>query len=131
MDQVLNTLFVYGTLKHDFHNHHILSDHKSVCLGNYILRNFMMVHQGVPAVIPDPGSTVKGELYTISVDTLKRTDYLESEGEYYLRKELEVFLDVDYGVRGRKAWVYIGAPKYWSKNNPLCKVNENGFYYWS
>ena len=97
-----------------------------------LIPNFMMVHQGVPAVIPDPsGGKVKGELYSISVDTLKKTDWLESEGEYYLRKELEVFLAVDYGVRGRKAWVYIGAPKYWSKKNSLCKVNENGFYYWS
>jgi len=129
MDQVLNKLFVYGTLKQGFHNNHLLE--KDVYLGDYILKDFTMVDQGVPAVIPDPGSTVKGELYTISVDTLKRTDYLESEGEYYLRKELEVFLDVDYGVQGRKAWVYIGAPKYWSNNTPRCKVNENGFYYWS
>ncbi|KAL2892063.1 hypothetical protein RDABS01_007972 [Bienertia sinuspersici] len=93
-------IFVYGTLKQGFPNHHLLKDlmssNDAVFLGSHkTLNSYPLVcgPLGIPFLINIPGSghQVKGELYSVSGRALARLDELEgiSRG-HYERLPLEV-----------------------------------------
>jgi gamma-glutamylcyclotransferase (GGCT)/AIG2-like uncharacterized protein YtfP len=106
-------VFVYGTLKHDHHNNHYLN--KAVYIGQYILQDFKLVTgYGLPAVLPSKGDFVRGEVYKIDNEILKKLDFLESNGTYYVRMNAFARLDVDNdSLQDRAVIVYSGVPKYW------------------
>lgn len=86
-------IFVYGTLKKGFPNHHLIEEfspsNDAVFMGKYqTVKPFPLVcgPLGIPFLINRPGSgqRVKGELYSVSGRALARLDELEgiSIGNY-------------------------------------------------
>jgi len=99
-------LFVYGTLKRGFCNHHYLRDARflgeATTLTPYPL---VAPKKWYPYLIdaPGEGKRVRGELYEVDAATLKRIDRLEEYPRYYTRKKIEV---EDAQGRRHKAWAY-------------------------
>ena len=80
-----SVVFVYGTLLRGERNHDYYL-HDKTCLGKAQITGFDMYDTGsYPAIIPGKG-TVNGELYEITQEDLKRLDYLEGEGDLYIRQ---------------------------------------------
>ena len=114
-----NTLiFVYGTLKHNFSNHHLLND--SEYLGDgHTKEKYAMYTNGIPFVIKSEAiSTITGELYRVDDNTLSRLDRLEGHPNWYCREQVEIALDSGNTVT---AWIYFNP----EKNGTL---NKTGVY---
>lgn len=99
-------VFVYGTLKKGYANHHYLADQQFI--GPAALPNHLLyaVSKGFPGVCPAPGRNhqVNGELYQVTAECLKHMDRLESNGRMYQRQLLDVTLSNSDTL---PAWVYI------------------------
>lgn len=86
---MMHNLFVYGTLKLGYSNHHILKD--STFIKDHVLTSscFMVDLGPYPAAIYDPRKDakykIKGELYYVNNKTLESTDWLEGYPDYYTR----------------------------------------------
>ncbi len=94
-------VFVYGTLKRGFGNHHWLAG--APFLGEAELHDVVLHDLGpFPMAVPGEG-TVRGELYAVDADGLARLDRLEGYPRLYDRRPLPL-------VDGRCAWVYLGRP---------------------
>lgn len=119
-------VFVYGTLLKDFGNNYLLATSK--CLGTYRTKKkykmldlgaFPMVFKGqkieklefLPPSARVAGFSlfrpVKGEVYEINEETLKRLDQLESNGRLYNRELIEIE-DFDDG----KCYMYLGVREF-------------------
>ena len=106
-------LFVYGTLKQGFHNHHCLGDNARF-LGIGVLPGFQMYHLGgFPAIAPwEPSATqefqtaehwkIHGELYEVDDKGFKSCDRLEGYPDFYNRTQVKVI--TEHGTI--TAWVY-------------------------
>ena len=96
-------VFVYGTLMKGHGNHgYYLS--QSEFLGKGEVTGYALYAvSSFPGIVPEGGEKVKGEVYIVDRDTLKRLDSLESEGSLYLRKQVEVLIDGQIV----QAWTYI------------------------
>jgi len=84
-------LFVYGTLKKNFWNNHLLQ--KSVFVGEFLTQDkfCLVVSNGLPFVLTNPKlSKIKGEVYYIDSLTLKSIDNLERNGKWYTRRPVKV-----------------------------------------
>lgn len=80
-EQNLHYLFVYGTLKQGFNNHHILADSELIAL-HATLFDHSMIHLGnYPGIFKTwAQSNVRGEIYRINSITLEKCDQLEGVG---------------------------------------------------
>lgn len=77
-------LFVYGTLKEGYHNHHFLGDSKKIA--NYQLEGFRLIDlEAFPGMVPGKGY-VMGELYEVNEDLLPELDRLEGVPYLYTRE---------------------------------------------
>lgn len=96
-------VFVYGTLMKGHGNHgYYLS--QSEFLGKGEVTGYALYAvSSFPGIVPEGGEKVKGEVYIVDRDTLKRLDSLEGEGSLYLRKQVEVLIDGQIV----QAWTYI------------------------
>lgn len=96
-------VFVYGSLMRGLHNHHCLTGARFLDTAETLDR-FVMYNLGYyPGVMPTgrkDAATVKGELYTVSQDTLDRLDSLEDHPDHYIRTSTKL-------ASGRTAWMYI------------------------
>lgn len=94
-------LFVYGTLKYGYCNHHWLGDAARLGEGTVF---GLRLHKGpgfpYAYKVNDYTQHTHGELYEI--DTLDNTDRLEGYPNHYTRSEVEV----DSVIGKVKAWVY-------------------------
>ncbi|XP_021765468.1 putative gamma-glutamylcyclotransferase At3g02910 [Chenopodium quinoa] len=126
-------IFVYGTLKRGFPNHHLLeeltSSNDAVFLGCYKTLNLYPLvcgPLGIPFLINIPGSghRVIGELYSVSGPGLARLDELEgiSRG-HYERLPMEVVTDEEGDPRVTGAEGYFGHRSFgeelWNKNGKV------------
>lgn len=96
-------VFVYGTLMNGHGNHrYYLSESEFLGKGE-ITGYALYAVSSFPGIVPEVGEKVKGEVYKVDRDTLKRLDSLEGEGSLYLRKQVDVL------VEGQivQAWTYI------------------------
>ncbi len=100
-------LFIYGSLKKGFDNHHLLSKHtkrlgKAITVGKFGM--FEDSFGNYPYLIPVPKMRVHGELYLIErKELLEKLDLFEGAPEYYERKKILV-----KSHRGtQRAFVYI------------------------
>lgn len=100
-------LFIYGSLKKGFDNHHLLSKHtkrlgKAITVGKFGM--FQDSFGNYPYLVPVPKMRVHGELYLIErKELLERLDLFEGAPEYYERKKILV-----KSHRGtQRAFVYI------------------------
>ena len=99
----MDMVFVYGTLMKGHGNHRSYLS-KSDCLGKGEITGYALYAvSSFPGIVPENGEKVKGEVYQVDRDTLKRLDCLEGEGSLYLRKKVKVRVD-DQIVQ---AWTYI------------------------
>lgn len=124
-------VFVYGTLKRDLNNHHLLRDAKFIG-GAYTVDTFRMFTVGFPIIRPsDDGASVYGEVYEVDDKTLRRLDALEAEGHMYDRKQVNVVYDKSAGrdidVIEYNVYVYVGTPKYWDVHSPAPYTHTNGY----
>jgi len=102
-------VFVYGTLKSGFANHHLLEGCE--CFGAAAtVPTYKMIEVGFPVIMPDPeGKPLAGEIYTVNDETLARLDQLEREGSSYDRKLIDITLRLAGGERRPiKAFIYVG-----------------------
>lgn len=89
----MKTIFVYGTLKQGHGNHHVISQFKESELleERATLRNYSMASLGAfPAIFPDKGGRVLGEVYSVPDEALRPLDRLEGYPDFYDREEVEV-----------------------------------------
>jgi len=100
-------LFIYGSLKKGFDNHHLLSKHskrlgKAITVGKFGM--FEDSFGNYPYLVPVPKMRIHGELYLIERrELLERLDLFEGAPEYYERKKILV-----KSHRGtQRAFVYI------------------------
>jgi len=110
-------VMVYGSLKKNFHNHHLL--HTSELLGEQkTAEEYTMYGLGGFPAIKEGGSTsICGEVYKVDDPTFKRLDRLEGYPHFYNRKEIET----SYGT----AWIYYIKDADSLKSN---KVIESGIW---
>ena len=103
----INRVFFYGTLKrgHYFHDEYLGGD-KSEFVGPALTtKDYSLYIDGMPHMIEESSETgVKGELYNVDSDVLKRLDDLEGHPVVYFRKIIEVIDE-----KGEKvlAWAYL------------------------
>jgi gamma-glutamylcyclotransferase (GGCT)/AIG2-like uncharacterized protein YtfP len=95
-------VFVYGSLKQGFANHHVLGTAEFVGRGR-TLPEFDLIDCGPFPAIISGGRSVTGELYKVDAATMKDLDVLEGNGILYQRKKRPVI------VNGQQisAWIYI------------------------
>lgn len=94
--------FVYGTLMKNRRNHGYLKD--STYIGDGAIDGYEMYDLGTyPGIVAGNG-TVLGEVYQITEETEKRLDYLEEEGDLYIKKPEVVRLNNTQTV---SAMVYV------------------------
>ncbi|XP_020894240.1 putative gamma-glutamylcyclotransferase CG2811 [Exaiptasia diaphana] len=102
MSQSLVRIFVYGTLKRGFPNHHLIEtppSGKVTYIGcGQTLESYPMVtgtDADIPFLLPFPGkgSKIKGEVYEVDQDALIHLDDLEEHPTWYKRMACAVMLD--------------------------------------
>jgi len=100
-------LFIYGSLKKGFDNHHLLSKYskrlgKAITVGKFGM--FEDSFGNYPYLVPVPKMRIHGELYFIERrELLEKLDLFEGAPEYYERKKILV-----KSHRGtQRAFVYI------------------------
>ena len=98
-----HTIFVYGTLLQDQPNHNYYLCNNP-CQAKATLSGYTMYNIGsYPGIVPGQ-DTIPGELYTVDDETLQRLDYLEGEGDLYIRKTAQVTKADGETV---SAWIYV------------------------
>ena len=100
-------MFVYGSLKKGFDNHHLLSKYtkrlgKAITIGKFGM--FEDSFGNYPYLVPIPKMRIHGELYVIErKELLERLDQFEGSPEYYERKK--ILVKSHHGTQ--RAYVYI------------------------
>mmetsp|Transcript_43205 Transcript_43205/g.50051 ORF Transcript_43205/g.50051 Transcript_43205/m.50051 type:complete len:159 (+) Transcript_43205:46-522(+) len=115
----VNKIFVYGTLRKGFYNHHFLEEDtefigKAKSVNEYKMTAREYIIRGgrkraVPFVSKTPECSITGEIYEVSNNTLKLLDRLENHPFWYVREEVEFVLtedNTDGEPKVVKAWIY-------------------------
>ncbi len=98
-------IFVYGTLKKGFSNHHYLSDSKFLGDAETVEKYVMYIKDNIPFVSErEKVSRIQGEIYSVTKNTLKRIDLLEENTLWYNRKEVKVKFKKSCKIV--EAWLY-------------------------
>lgn len=103
----MERVFVYGTLKRGFWNHHFLET--SAFLGNAVtLERFALYVETIPFVVKGQSvSRISGEVYKVEEKQLALLDKLEGHPHWYRREQTPVLLDTQSGTERKiEAWVY-------------------------
>ena len=117
-------VFVYGTLKREYRNHHLLKDAKFIGVGTTYKR-FRLFDVGFPLAIPsEDGYRVKGEVYKVKdAQMMSSLDKLEGYPYFYKRQVIKVEVD---GVGDIEAWIYYVT----SPQGKEIKPNKDGIVEW-
>lgn len=117
----MELVFVYGTLKKGYGNHGFLENSKF--LGEFVtkLPSYELISlkgANFPALVevPSNGFYISGEVYEVDYYTLAELDRLESNGQLYERKEIELL-----GFETQTPWAYFIMPHY----IPFIKTNTD------
>ena len=116
------TVFVYGTLKRGFGNHHLLS--RANYLGKAVTKEFYALYvSNIPFVIrTEQVSHIHGEVYLVGQAMLEDLDSLEGHPGWYKRAQVSVCLqDVQCKKKYIHAWIYF-YPK------PTGQLQADGIY---
>ena len=96
-------VFVYGTLMKNYRNHAYLKD--ATYIGAGVIEGYDMYDLGrYPGIIAGKGK-VFGEVYQVTDEIEKQLDYLEEEGDLYIKKPETIRLENGQTVEG-KVYVY-------------------------
>jgi gamma-glutamylaminecyclotransferase len=97
-------IFVYGSLKRGFRNHHLLETSRFIGPGT-TRRDFDLLDLGYfPAAIRPGEFAIRGELFAVGRRTLSILDLLESNGTFYQREQHAVMVE---GGGMISAWIYL------------------------
>jgi gamma-glutamylaminecyclotransferase len=97
-------VFVYGSLKRGFRNHHFLATSRFIDTAT-TRRDFDLLDLGYfPAAIRPGTFAIQGELFSVDRHTLKNLDRLEGNGVFYRREQHSVIVPEDGLV---SAWIYL------------------------
>lgn len=123
------TLFIYGTLKKGFENHHFLNNAKFI--GNAITKDrYPMVNvvKAYPYLIDKKGigEFVKGEAYNINNKILSKLDLLEGYPDHYDRKDVEIVIN---GKIIKAITYFVNQEIDLSKYELLEEFEKDEFYY--
>jgi gamma-glutamylcyclotransferase (GGCT)/AIG2-like uncharacterized protein YtfP len=111
-------LFVYGTLKRNFGNHHYLRNGEYLGKGR-TQSKYAMYISGIPYVVKEqPVSFIHGELYQVNSIQLERIDRLEGHPEWYCREQVQI---IDEQKQLVTAWMYLFPDR-------IGKLNATGRY---
>ncbi len=84
-----NFVFVYGTLKQVFHNHHYLQQSTFIRSGKTTEKYALYINGGLPFVVKDqPVSFIHGEIYSVDDEVLVVLDRLEQHPEWYTKEQV-------------------------------------------
>lgn len=98
------TLFVYGTLKKGFANHHLLREADYLGKGR-TKRKYALYVDSIPYVVKEPATSfIYGELYQVNASQLERIDWLEGHPNWYCREQIQI---VDQHNKTVAAWAYL------------------------
>lgn len=129
--------FVYGTLKRGYGNNRLLQ-RESVKFIEEVVTNdlFYMNNVGYPYLFPKNifnfdfklhFARAKGELYhTDDTYVINDLDRLEGNGHHYHRNTISI-----KGHEDKIVEAYFQLNKKSITYGPPCRLDENGFYYWS
>ena len=137
-----HTVFVYGTLKTDHWNNHVLHHGKATLAGvGQTVPKYLLFDGGFPKMSHLPSHApadvlakltpllghVRGEVWRIDDESLMNCDRLEGHPKFYCREKIGVRLDGS--AKPLTAWAYIivGFPRY--ERNALI-VPKNGVLEW-
>ena len=103
----MTKIFVYGTLKKDYHNHYIIENETYIGKGTLKKENrFKMVSMGAfPAIVPatvGEAKDIEGEIWDICENGFKKVDLLEGFPVFYWRDQF----NIDAEDRRHLCWVY-------------------------
>lgn len=102
-------VFVYGSLKSGYFNHHLLSNAEFIS-PHITEAEFTLIDLGrYPAVLCNGTTSIQGEIYSINKTIFLALDKLEGYPEYYDR----ILINTQFG----KAWMYTLAKE--DKNYPV------------
>lgn len=97
-------VFVYGTLMKGNSNYESFLG-EAEFIGEFVAEGFALYDLGsYPGIIHSKSDKIKGELYRINNETLKKLDRLEGEGSLYIRKSISV---VNNSNEVQEAYTYI------------------------
>jgi len=110
-------VFVYGTLKKGFCNHHVLGKNsKFVSTDTVPGALYFIGHRHYPYALPtlgwatpkpyDSGERIHGEIYSVDTETVRELDYLEGHPHHYTRMEI-------YTDQGRHVHLYRASDDAW------------------
>ena len=95
-------VFVYGSLRKGFGNHRLLENSKFLGYGK-TKEKYSLYADGIPYVVKEPLTQIKGEIYQVDDETLHRLDQLEGHPEFYKRELIDVITEDGKTI---KAWIY-------------------------
>ncbi|MBV5329983.1 MAG: gamma-glutamylcyclotransferase [Chlorobium sp.] len=99
-------IFVYGTLKRGFSNHHFLMGSRFIGTGRTVEKYAMHTEGGIPFVVEnEPVSYIYGELFSVDGAVLQSLDRLERHPTWYRRREIDICLDGGTNPP-MKVWMY-------------------------
>lgn len=122
-------VFVYGTLKKDEGANYKLD--KETFFGEFVSESlFRVFGEGFPmAVLSTDGHPLRGEVYSVTQETLRNLDAYEGYPSFYTRSKL-IFRNAEDDSR-LAAWVYhINDPSNYVFKHPL-KPREDSTLVWS
>ena len=97
-------VFVYGSLKRGFRNHHLLETSRFIGPGT-TRRDFDLLDLGYfPAAIRPGAFAIRGELFSVDRHTLRNLDWLEGNGTLYRREQHPITVQETGLV---SAWIYL------------------------
>jgi gamma-glutamylaminecyclotransferase len=105
--RAVDAVFVYGTLKKGFSNHHLLSCAKFI--GTAVTeKHYALYEAGLPYVISgEQVSTIHGEVYLVDQVTLAILDNLEGHPNFYKREQVHVCLQTNKSYSEKIiVWIY-------------------------
>lgn len=106
-------LFVYGTLKKGFLNHHLIEE-ASFVGENKTTKNYCMIDLGhFPAILEkEEFGPISGETYLADEKILRAVD--EFEGKWFYRKKIQL-------ESGKEAYAYFLSPEAIKNKYPVIK----------
>lgn len=127
MSKKTQVVFVYGSLKRGFHNHHLLET--SELLGEATsCDRFVMWGAGFPFLASKSrGHRVAGELYLVDLETLQCLDHLEGHPRFY-RRQSRLFRT---GRTRRRAWIYLVPQDRYQSSDVLVRPDRDSILRWS
>jgi gamma-glutamylcyclotransferase (GGCT)/AIG2-like uncharacterized protein YtfP len=99
-------VFVYGTLKREHGNHHVMERGKAEYVDNDEIRGLLFASPGRSSIpflkLTGEDAWVKGEVFKCSPELVQRLDSFEGHPRFYQRTEVKL-------RSGRMAFVYVYA----------------------